>query len=75
MLKPFVMSLRDQQKVWLVIAMASTLAGNFTLIGSVANLIVAHTAQGRGIVIIFWDYFMVGAPLTLVTRVVGILWL
>jgi Na+/H+ antiporter NhaD/arsenite permease-like protein len=72
-LKPFVTSLGDQQKAWLVIAMASTLAGNFTLIGSVANLIVAQTAQGRGVVISFWDYFKVGAPLTLITIAVGVL--
>jgi Na+/H+ antiporter NhaD/arsenite permease-like protein len=70
-----VASLRDQQKVWLTIAMASTLAGNFTLIGSVANLIVAQSAKRRGVVIGFWDYFKVGAPLTVVTIAVGILWL
>ena len=75
MLKPYVASLGGQQKVWLVIAMASTLAGNFTLIGSVANLIVAHTAQGRWVVISFWDYFKVCAPLTVTSVVVGILWL
>jgi Na+/H+ antiporter NhaD/arsenite permease-like protein len=74
-LRPFVASLRDQQKVWLTIAMASTLAGNFTLIGSVANLIVAQSAKRRGVVIGFWDYFKVGAPLTVVTIAVGILWL
>jgi Na+/H+ antiporter NhaD/arsenite permease-like protein len=71
-LKPFVASLRDQQKVWLVIAMASTLAGNFTLIGSVANLIVAQSAKRQGVVIGFWDYFKVGAPLTVITIAVGV---
>ena len=71
-LKPFVASLPDQQKVWLTMAMASTLAGNFTLLGSVANLIVAQNAQGRGVAIRFWDYFKVGAPLTLITIAVGI---
>jgi Na+/H+ antiporter NhaD/arsenite permease-like protein len=74
-LKPFVASLRDQQKVWLTIAMASTLAGNFTLLGSVANLIVAQSAQARAIRIGFWDYFKVGAPLTVITIAVGILYL
>jgi Na+/H+ antiporter NhaD/arsenite permease-like protein len=71
-LKPFVTSLRDQQKVWLTIAMASTLAGNFTLLGSVANLIVAQSAQARGVRISFWDYFKVGAPLAVVTIAVGV---
>jgi Na+/H+ antiporter NhaD/arsenite permease-like protein len=74
-LRPIVASLHDPQKVWLTIAMASTLAGNFTLLGSVANLIVAQSAQGRGVAITFWDYFKVGAPLTATTIIVGILWL
>src|SRR5205085_6178718 len=41
-LKPFIAALADPQHAWLVVAMASTLAGNFTLLGSVANLIVAQ---------------------------------
>ena len=75
MLKPFVANLADPQRAWLAIAMASTLAGNFTLVGSVANLIVAQRAQGAGINIGFWVYFRVGAPLTLLTILFGIWWL
>jgi Na+/H+ antiporter NhaD/arsenite permease-like protein len=71
-LRPFVSLLGNQPKVWLTVAMASTLAGNFTLLGSVANLIVAQIAQARGIKIGFWDYFKVGAPLTVITIAVGI---
>ncbi len=74
-LKRFVESLRDQQHAWLTVAMASTLAGNFTLIGSVANLIVVQYARARGIRISFWDYFKIGAPLTVITLAVGIFWL
>jgi Na+/H+ antiporter NhaD/arsenite permease-like protein len=74
-LKPFVAPMRDQQKAWLTIAMASTLAGNFTLLGSVANLIVLQTAEMRGVRIRFSDYFKVGAPLALVTIAVGVYWL
>jgi Na+/H+ antiporter NhaD/arsenite permease-like protein len=74
-LKPFVSTVANQQRVWLTIAMASTLAGNFTLLGSVANLIVAQIAHERGVTIRFWDYFKVGAPLTLVTMALGILFL
>jgi Na+/H+ antiporter NhaD/arsenite permease-like protein len=44
MLKPFVDALKDHDKAWLVIAMASTLAGNFTVLGSIANLIVVQRA-------------------------------
>ncbi len=47
-LRPFVPGLHDPARAWLVIAMASTLAGNLTLLGSVANLIVAKGARRRG---------------------------
>ncbi len=75
MLKSFVANLADPHRAWLVVAMASTLAGNFTLVGSVANLIVAQRAQGAGITIGFWAYFKVGAPLTVLTILIGIWWL
>jgi Na+/H+ antiporter NhaD/arsenite permease-like protein len=65
----------DPGKAWLVIAMASTLAGNFTILGSVANLIVVEGARRHGVAIGFWDYFRVGAPLTVLTILVGVCWL
>jgi Na+/H+ antiporter NhaD/arsenite permease-like protein len=71
MLKPFVEALKDHDRAWLIIAMASTLAGNFTVLGSVANLIVVQTAAASGVTISFWDYFRVGAPLTIVTLAIG----
>jgi len=74
-LKPFVAPLQDPQRAWLVIAMASTLAGNFTLVGSIANLIVAQRAKAHGVEISFWSYFLIGAPLTVLTIVLGVLWL
>jgi len=74
-LKPFVTALPDQTTAWLVVAMASTLAGNFTILGSIANLIVVEQAARRGVIIGFWDYMRVGAPLTVATILVGVLWL
>jgi Na+/H+ antiporter NhaD/arsenite permease-like protein len=74
-LKPVIKTLRDQHTAWLTVAMASTLAGNFTVIGSIANLIVVQGAAASGIRIGFWDYFKVGAPLTLLTLALGTLWL
>lgn len=71
-LKPFLEPLHDPQRAWLVVAMASTLAGNFTLLGSVANLIVAERAAKDGITIDFWTYFKVGAPLTIATLGIGL---
>jgi Na+/H+ antiporter NhaD/arsenite permease-like protein len=55
--------------------MASTLAGNFTLVGSVANLIVAERARAHGATLGFWAYFRVGAPLTVLTILAGIAWM
>ena len=75
MLKPFVEPLADPARAWLTVAMASTLAGNFTVLGSIANLIVVQRAAASGVAIGFWDYFRVGAPLTIITLAIGTLWL
>src|SRR3984893_1229080 len=74
-LKAFIDPLSDQHTAWLTVAMASTLAGNFTVLGSMANLIVVHQAAVRGVEIGFWDYFKVGATLTLLPLLIGTLWL
>jgi Na+/H+ antiporter NhaD/arsenite permease-like protein len=74
-LKPFIDPLRDHHTAWLTVAMASTLAGNFTMLGSIANLIVVQRAAASGVAIGFWDYFRVGAPLTLISLAIGTLWL
>ena len=74
-LRPFILSLHDPRTAWLAVAMAATLAGNFTVLGSVANLIVVQKAAARGLNIAFWDYFKVGAPLTVLSIIFGALWL
>jgi Na+/H+ antiporter NhaD/arsenite permease-like protein len=72
--KPLVPRLADPQRAWLVLAMASTLAGNLTVLGSVANLIVIQRAK-RQATISFWAYFKVGLPLTIITIAVGVFFL
>jgi Na+/H+ antiporter NhaD/arsenite permease-like protein len=72
--KPLIPHLANPRQAWLVLAMSSTLAGNLTLLGSVANLIVVERARHH-VRIGFWEYFKVGAPLTLATIAVGILFL
>ena len=72
LLKPLMLSLGSDHFLWLALAMSSTLAGNFTLIGSVANLIVAQQARKR-IEIGFMEYFRAGALITALTIAVGIL--
>lgn len=62
----------DPERAWLAVAMASTLAGNLTLVGSVANLIVVEQSRARA-QIGFWTYARVGVPLTLLTLALGTL--
>jgi Na+/H+ antiporter NhaD/arsenite permease-like protein len=57
--------------LWLVTALASTLAGNLTVVGSVANLIVLELAGPRGRVG-FWRFLRYGAPVTAATLVAGL---
>ena len=45
--------------------MASTLAGNLTILGSVANLIVVEAAREARVEIGFLEYCRVGVPLTI----------
>lgn len=75
MLKPFVAALPDATRGWLLMAMASTLAGNFTVLGSIANLIVIEKAARRGVTIGVWAYARVGMPLTVLTLLLGTWWL
>lgn len=72
--KPLIAHLPDPNKGWLALAMSSTFAGNLTLLGSVANLIVVHRARHE-VHIGFWEYFKVGAPLGVATIFVGVLFL
>ncbi|ESW95016.1 citrate transporter [Mesorhizobium sp. LSJC268A00] len=74
-LRPFIPGLENPGRAWLVVAMSSTLAGNFTLLGSVANLIVAEQARAAGTQLSFSAFFKVGLPLTLLTLAVGTAWL
>ena len=71
-LKPFVATLPDPARAWTVVAATATLAGNLTLVGSVANLIVVQRARARGVEIGFGTYLAAGAPLTLLTILVAL---
>lgn len=69
--KPLIPKFADPQRAWLVLAMASTLAGNLTILGSVANLIVVEAGRAGGVRIGFVEYCRVGVPLTLLTLLLG----
>jgi Na+/H+ antiporter NhaD/arsenite permease-like protein len=75
LLRPVVPTLNDPASAWLTIAMATTLAGNLTLIGSVANLIVAEIARRRGVELSFGEYLKAGMAIAILSLGVGILWL
>jgi len=74
LLKSFVPAFTNPHPTWLLLAMASTLAGNLTITGSVANIIVVETAKPV-MHIGFRQYFRAGLPITLVTLIVGWAWL
>ena len=69
---PAVPHVPDETFIWLVIAMSSTFAGNLTVLGSMANLIVAERAGARGVTLRFMEFLRVGVPVTLLTLAWGI---
>jgi len=78
---PFILVVRDQMATlpdprlgWELLTMASTFAGNLTLLGSVANVIVAEAGRDVG-GIGFWEYLRVGLPVALATTLLGVVWL
>lgn len=73
--KPLMAVIPDKEQAWLALSMSSTLAGNLTVLGSVANLIVVENARRAGTNLGFVEYLKVGVPLTVVTTLVGVAWL
>jgi Na+/H+ antiporter NhaD/arsenite permease-like protein len=74
LLKSLIPGFAHPREAWLALAMSSTLAGNLTITGSVANIIVVERARPQ-IEISFGDYFRAGLPLTLATLLLGWGWL
>ncbi len=75
LLKPIVLALPNPRAGWLTLALMSTLAGNLTLLGSVANLIVAEVAARRRVKLEFWEYTKTGFLITILSLVIGIVWI
>ncbi len=69
--RPWVPTLQDPVLGWHVLALGSTLAGNLTLVGSVANLIVFEAARDK-VSLSFMGYLRVGLPITVVSFVLGL---
>ncbi len=75
LLRTLVSGFPDPQTGWLALAMASTLAGNLTITGSVANIIVVERAAAEGVHVGFREYFRAGLPVTAATLALGSAWL
>ena len=74
LLKDLLPNFTDPLHFWLLLAMTSTLAGNLTITGSVANIIVIEKARKES-PISFWEYLKAGIPVTAASIVVGVIWL
>lgn len=74
LLKDLLPHFKDPHHFWLLLAMTSTLAGNLTITGSVANIIVVEKARAESPVS-FAEYLKAGIPITVATVVVGVMWL
>lgn len=71
LLEPWIRTLPDQPLAWTLTALVSTLAGNLTLLGSVANVIVIEAAGAQD-EIGFWQYARVGVPVTILTTLAAV---
>ena len=74
LLKGVIPQLHNPHHAWLLLAMSSTLAGNLTITGSVANIIVVEKARAEAH-IGFLEYMKIGVPVTLATLAIGLGWL
>lgn len=70
LLEPWIRSFPDAGHAWTVTALVSTLAGNLTVLGSVANIIVLERAKAR---VGFVEYAKIGVPVTLASTAVALL--
>jgi Na+/H+ antiporter NhaD/arsenite permease-like protein len=71
---PELQTLDNPKLAWELLAICSTFAGNLSLLGSVANIIVAEAARDLG-GIGFFPYLRVGMPLAILTTALAVLWL
>lgn len=72
--RPIIPKLINPEQAWLILGMATTFAGNLTLIGSVANLIVAETAKKHFIKLSFMEYLKSGLIITIISLFFGVIW-
>lgn len=66
--------LADPESAWTLLAIASTFAGNLTLLGSAANVIVAESARDVGS-FGFAQHLRVGLPISVLTTALAVVWM
>ncbi len=66
----WIANFQQPELMWQVMALATTFAGNLTILGAVANIIVVESAR-KHVEIGFWDYAKYGIPVTILTTVAG----
>jgi len=66
------MDVLNNENLWLALASSATLAGNATIIGAMANLIVIESAEKENVKISFWEFFKIGIITTLITLILSI---
>jgi Na+/H+ antiporter NhaD/arsenite permease-like protein len=64
LLAPWIAAHPDPGHAWTLTALTTTLAGNLTLLGSVANILVVERARAH---LGFFEYLRVGVPVTVVS--------
>lgn len=64
-------SLGHPERAWALLGFVTTIAGNLTLVGSVANIIVAEQAKGT-VELGFVEYLRVGFPSAVLVLAVGV---
>ena len=75
LLIPIIENLPNPTLFWLLLSGTTTLAGNLTLIGSVANLILAESASRKGFRLGFFQYLKLGLPVSVLTILIFALYL
>lgn len=68
-------SVAEEKKAWLLLAWVSTVAGNLSLLGSAANLIVCEQARQApylAYTLSFWSHLKFGVPSTLLVTAIGL---
>jgi Na+/H+ antiporter NhaD/arsenite permease-like protein len=74
LLSPFVASV-GSNNLWLALVTSSTLAGNATILGAAANVIVVETGNRMGVEISLWQFVKAGLPITIITLLLSVVML